>query len=103
MYIVYVRTVYTQSADSAVSSSMDSSAQHRGSEAEPDTVIAMKNKNSQGQNFSQASRTCTWPECSNYKVNRWTLHNANSQQRTCTSTFVNMNVIDGLVRWADNW
>ena len=37
MYIVYVRTVYTQSADSAVSSSMDSSAQHRGSEAEPDS------------------------------------------------------------------
>ena len=43
-----------QSADSTVSSFVDSSAQHRGTRP---NLIAMKYKNSQSKNLSQASRT----------------------------------------------
>ena len=45
--LVYIYIyIYTQSADSTVSSFVDSSAQHRGMRP---NLIAMKNKNSQSQ------------------------------------------------------
>ena len=37
IFCIYTSTVYTQSADRTVSSFVDSSAQHRGNEAEPDS------------------------------------------------------------------